>query len=148
MHDRLEKFSSYIREEEGEQRTSAGSSGPARRSVVHTPRHLEEYQAPHHTIQACNLLKCVIMQGNSSNSSRSNISPFGRTPPSLLSGSPTVSSSGPPRTTALCRQVASRLEGWREGLFRHRAGSVPTRPPLERKRHRTQSEGEKDAGPP
>lgn len=53
LHDRLEKFSSYIREEEGEQRTSAGSSGPARRSVVHTPRHLEEYQAPHVTIETC-----------------------------------------------------------------------------------------------
>ena len=32
-----------------------------------------------------------------------------------------------------------------EGLFRHRAGSVPARPPVERRRHRTQSEGEKDA---
>ena len=32
-----------------------------------------------------------------------------------------------------------------EGLFRHRAGSVPSRPPVERRRHRTQSEGEKDA---
>ena len=39
-------------------------------------------------------------------------------------------------------QVASQLVG----LFRHRAGSVPTRPPIfERRRHRTQSEGEKDA---
>jgi hypothetical protein len=38
--------------------------------------------------------------------------------------------------------VASRFES----LFRVRAGSVPTRPPfLERRRHRTQSEGEQDA---
>ena len=38
--------------------------------------------------------------------------------------------------------VVSRLEGW----FRNRAGSVPNRPQLnERRRHRTQSEGEKDA---
>ena len=53
----------------------------------------------------------------------------GKTPPS---GS---SHSGSPG-------VVSRLGGW----FRNRAGSVPNRPQLnERRRHRTQSEGEKDA---
>lgn len=63
--------------------------------------------------------------GSSKSSSRSNVSPFGRTPPS----------SSP--------NVASRLEG----LFRNRAGSVPNKPPIfDRRRHRTQSEGEKDAG--
>lgn len=39
-------------------------------------------------------------------------------------------------------QVVTRMY---EGMFRNRAGSVPTRQPmLERRRHRTQSEGEKD----
>merc|ERR1719219_2590107 len=63
---------------------------------------------------------------NSKSSSRSNLSPFGRSSPG----------------TASSPSVASQLIG---GLFRHRAGSVPTRQPmLERRRHRTQSEGEKD----
>jgi len=105
FHDKLEKISSYFRsDEEDRVVTRPPHSGGGRRSI-HTPKYMD---IP-----------------NSNTSSRSNISPFGRTPPSGLSSSPTV---------------ASRLEG----MFRHRAGSVPTRPPLERRRHRTQSEGEKD----
>jgi len=58
-------------------------------------------------------------------SSRSNISPFGRTPPTGASNSPTVAS---------CLGL--------ESPFRERSGSVPARPPIfERRRHRTQSEG-------
>jgi len=109
FHDRLEKVSSYLRDDDDDRVMSRPPHSGGRRSV-HTPKYMD---IP-----------------NSNNSSRSNISPFGRTPPSGVSGSPTV---------------AARLEGWKDGLFRHRAGSVPTRPPIERRRHRTQSEGEKDA---
>lgn len=64
----------------------------------------------------------------SKSSSRSNLSPFGRSPP------------GP--GAASSPSVVTRMY---EGMFRNRAGSVPTRQPmLERRRHRTQSEGEKD----
>jgi len=98
----LEKVQSYLRDHDDEKVTSR----PPRGEVKKFGRHID---IP-----------------SSKSSSRSNISPFGRTPPSGASGSPTV---------------AARLEGW----FRHRAGSVPNRPPLqERRRHRTQSEGEKD----
>lgn len=109
FHDKLEKISSYFKYDEDERVISRPPHSGGRRSV-HTPKYMD---IP-----------------NSNTSSRSNISPFGRTPPSGVSGSPTV---------------ASRLEGWKDGIFRHRAGSVPTRPPIERRRHRTQSEGEKDA---
>jgi len=64
----------------------------------------------------------------SKSSSRCNLSPFGRSPP------------GP--GAASSPSVVTRMY---EGMFRNRAGSVPTRQPmLERRRHRTQSEGEKD----
>jgi len=109
FHDKLEKISSYFKYDEDERVVSRPPHTGGRRSI-HTPKYMD---IP-----------------TSNTSSRSNISPFGRTPPSGVSGSPTV---------------ASRLEGWKDGLFRHRAGSVPTRPPIERRRHRTQSEGEKDA---
>jgi hypothetical protein len=112
FHDRLHQISSYIRDDDDDSvgrvttrpPTSASSNTNRRSLTATTPRHIP----------------------SSTNSSRSNISPFGKTPPSLLAGSPTI---------------VSRLEG----LFRHRAGSVPSRPPVERRRHRTQSEGEKDA---
>lgn len=65
---------------------------------------------------------------SSNKSSRCNLSPFGRSPP------------GP--GAASSPNVVTRMY---EGMFRNRAGSVPTRQPmLERRRHRTQSEGEKD----
>jgi len=100
--DRLERVQSFLRDEDEDKVTCR----PPRGEVKKWGRHMD---IP-----------------SSKSSSRSNISPFGRTPPSGPSGSPTV---------------ASRLEGW----FRHRAGSVPNRPPMaERRRHRTQSEGEKD----
>jgi len=100
--DSLVKVKSYFSEQEDDKVTSR----PPRGEVKKWGRHID---IP-----------------SSKSSSRSNISPFGRTPPSGASNSPTV---------------ASRLEGW----IRHRAGSVPNRPPLqERRRHRTQSEGEKD----
>jgi len=106
FHDRLEKVSSYLREEEDDE-DRLSKRPPHGRKSVHTPKYME---IP-----------------SSKSSSRSNVSPFGRTPPTGASNSPTV---------------ASQLVG----LFRHRAGSVPTRPPIfERRRHRTQSEGEKDA---
>lgn len=66
--------------------------------------------------------------GNSKSSSKSNLSPYSGTPPPASSPS-----------------LASQIIG---GLFRHRAGSVPTRQPMpERRRHRTQSEGEKEQEP-
>jgi len=102
----MEKVSSYLREDEDEE-DRLSKRPPHGRKSVHTPKYME---IP-----------------SSKSSSRSNVSPFGRTPPTGASNSPTV---------------ASQLVG----LFRHRAGSVPTRPPIfERRRHRTQSEGEKDA---
>jgi len=113
FHDRLHQISSYIREDDDDRITSRPPQSGGRK--IATPKHME--------------IPCS-SSTVSTNSSRSNISPFGKTPPNLLAGSPTI---------------VSRLEGI---LFRHRAGSVPTRPPLERRRHRTQSEGEKDAGPP
>lgn len=110
FHDRLHQISSYIRDDDADDRVTSRPPPVNRKSLsTTTPKH--------------------IPSTSSNNSSRSNISPFGKTPPSLLAGSPTI---------------VSRLEGL-TGLFRHRAGSVPSRPPVERRRHRTQSEGEKDS---
>lgn len=106
FHDRLEKVSSYLRDVEDEDDRLMKRPPHTGRRSVHNPKYME---IP-----------------SSKSSSRSNVSPFGRTPPTGTSNSPTV---------------VSRLES----LFRDRAGSVPTRPPIfERRRHRTQSEGEKD----
>jgi len=101
--DRLERVQSFLRDQDDDKVTSR----PPRGEVRKWGRHID---IP-----------------SSKSSSRSNVSPFGRTPPSGASNSPTM---------------VSRFEGW----FRNRAGSVPSRPIiLERRRHRTQSEGEKDA---
>ena len=70
FHDRLHQFSSYIRDDDDV--ASSASRPPtsfSRKNLsATTPRHIP----------------------SSNNSSRSNISPFGKTPPSILAGSPTV----------------------------------------------------------
>ena len=70
FHDKLEKISSYFKYDEDERVVSRPPHTGGRRSI-HTPKYMD---IP-----------------NSNTSSRSNISPFGRTPPSGVSGSPTVS---------------------------------------------------------
>lgn len=121
FHDRLHQFSSFIRDDDDDG-TSGASGG---RAVTSRPPPVTPGSASSRRSLSTTTPK-HIPSTSSNNSSRSNISPFGKTPPSLLAGSPTI---------------LSRLDGF----FRHRAGSVPSRPPVERRRHRTQSEGEKDA---
>ena len=71
FHDRLTQISSYIRDDDDDRLATRPPAANNRRSLTATtPRHIPP---------------------SSSNSSRSNISPFGKTPPSLLAGSPTVS---------------------------------------------------------
>lgn len=121
FHDRLHQFSSFIRDDDDD--VASGASGG--RAVTSRPPPVTPGSASGRK-SLCTTTPKHIPSTSSNNSSRSNISPFGKTPPSLLAGSPTI---------------LSRLDGF----FRHRAGSVPSRPPVERRRHRTQSEGEKDA---
>ena len=67
FHDRLHQFSSYIRDDDDDTRVTSRPPAIKKSLTSTTPRHIP-----------------------SNNSSRSNISPFGKTPPSLLAGSPTV----------------------------------------------------------
>ena len=71
FHDRLEKVSSYLRDDDDDDDRIARRPPHGRKSV-HTPKYME---IP-----------------SSKSSSRSNVSPFGRTPPTGASNSPTVSS--------------------------------------------------------
>ena len=73
FHDRLHQISSYIREDDDDRITTRPPQSGGRKMTA--PKHME--------------IPCS-SQG-STNSSRSNISPFGKTPPNLLAGSPTVS---------------------------------------------------------
>ena len=66
----MEKVSSYLREDEDEE-DRLSKRPPHGRKSVHTPKYME---IP-----------------SSKSSSRSNVSPFGRTPPTGASNSPTVS---------------------------------------------------------
>ena len=74
FHDRLHQISSYIREDDDDRITSRPPQSGGRK--ITTPKHME--------------IPCS-SSTVSTNSSRSNISPFGKTPPNLLAGSPTVS---------------------------------------------------------
>lgn len=69
FHDRLEKVSSYLRDDDDDD-DRVSKRPPHGRKSVHTPKYME---IP-----------------SSKSSSRSNVSPFGRTPPTGASNSPTV----------------------------------------------------------
>jgi len=115
--DRLEKVQSYLMDQDDEKPAVPTSSRPPRGDTSGRTSKSGRY----------------IDIPNSKLSPRGNFHLSGRTPPSSgHSGSPGAG-------------VVSRIEGWFG--FRNRAGSVPNRPNLhERRRHRTQSEGEKDVG--
>lgn len=128
LTDRLEKVSSYFRDTD---ESSHSTSTTDDKVTARPPRASSDFRRsvglagnPVGASSGSGGGRFMDIPSSSKSSSRSNISPFGRTPPT----------SSP--------NVASRLEG----LFRNRAGSVPNKPPIfDRRRHRTQSEGEKDA---
>ena len=86
FHDRLHQFSSFIRDDDDD--VASGASGG--RPVTSRPPPVTPGSASGRK-SLCTTTPKHIPSTSSNNSSRSNISPFGKTPPSLLAGSPTVS---------------------------------------------------------